>query len=108
MKRKYLAVFFKGPGNYSGYLPDVPGCVSVGDTLPEMRAMMQEALAFHIEGIVQDGDPIPESVTTTVDFTQDDPEHGVDHCVVEWIEVEIPATASQDAGSEHIQADQAA
>jgi predicted RNase H-like HicB family nuclease len=108
MKRRYLAVFFKGPGNYSGYLPDVPGCVSVGDTLPEMRTMMLEALEFHIEGIVEDGDPIPESVTTAVDFAQDDPEHDVDHCVVEWIEVEIPKPAAQDAESEHSQAHQAA
>jgi predicted RNase H-like HicB family nuclease len=90
MKRKYLAVFQKGPGNYSGYLPDIPGCVSVGETLAEMRAMMIEAVEFHLEGMIEDGDEIPSPVTTTVDFSEDDRDHGVEHCVVEWLEVETP------------------
>jgi predicted RNase H-like HicB family nuclease len=93
MKQKYLAVFQKGPGNYSGYLPDVPGCVSVGDSLDEMRAMMIEALQFHLDGIAEDGGEIPAPLTTVVDFSEDDPEHGVDHCVVEWLEIELPKAA---------------
>lgn len=97
MKQKYLAVFEKGPKNYSGYLPDVPGCVSAGDTLEEMRAMMIEALQFHLEGMIEDGEELPEARTTVVDFSEDDAEHGVDHCVVEWLEIELPKPAAHRA-----------
>ena len=97
MKRKYLAVFQKGPGNYSGYLPDVPGCVSVGETLAEMRAMMIEAVQFHFEGMMEDGLELLNPVTTIVDFSEDNLDHGVEHCVVEWLEVEIPRSVFAQA-----------
>ncbi len=60
MKLSYAVVFEQTPNNYCAYAPDVPGCVSVGDTWPEMQAMIREALAFHIEGMVENGEAIPE------------------------------------------------
>ena len=60
MKLSYVVVFERTPNNYSAYAPDVPGCVSVGDTWEEMQAMIKEALEFHIEGMVEDGEAIPE------------------------------------------------
>ena len=60
MKLSYVVVFEQGPNNYGAYAPDVPGCVSVGDTWEEMQAMIKEALEFHIEGMVEDGEAIPE------------------------------------------------
>lgn len=47
-------------GNYGAYVPDLPGCVTVGNSLDELRAMMQEAIEFHLEGMRADGLPIPE------------------------------------------------
>ena len=47
-------------GNYDAYVPDLPGCVTVGNSLDELRAMMQEAIEFHLEGMRADGLPIPE------------------------------------------------
>ncbi|HEY6448125.1 MAG TPA: type II toxin-antitoxin system HicB family antitoxin [Acidobacteriaceae bacterium] len=90
MTKRYLAVYERGTTNYSGYVPDVLGCGSVGDSLEEMRSNMIEALEFHLEGLAEDGIPAPEPVTTNVDFRDDDPEHGVLHCVVEWLEIQVP------------------
>jgi predicted RNase H-like HicB family nuclease len=61
---KYAVVFEKGPTSYGAYVPDLPGCVAVGDTLEEVERLIQEAIEFHIEGMRQDGDPIPEPTST--------------------------------------------
>ncbi|HZZ29354.1 MAG TPA: type II toxin-antitoxin system HicB family antitoxin [Pirellulales bacterium] len=58
---KYLAIIEKAnDGSYSAYLPDVPGCVSCGDTLDEVKTNIQEALDFHFEGMRRAGLPIPQ------------------------------------------------
>ena len=95
MKQRYLVVYEKSPHNYSSFAPDVPGCVSAGDTLDEVRSNMVEALRFHFDGMVEDGDALPDAVTTAYDFAEEDPEHGVEHCVVEWLTVELPASPVQ-------------
>ncbi|OPY70364.1 MAG: hypothetical protein A4E57_00640 [Syntrophorhabdaceae bacterium PtaU1.Bin034] len=58
---RYLVIYEKSKRNYSAYSPDVPGCIATGKTLEETRKNMQEALKFHIEGLIEDGLPIPES-----------------------------------------------
>ena len=58
--KKYAVVIEKGPSNYSAYVPDLPGCVATGKTLAEIENNMREAIEFHIEGMIEDGDPIPE------------------------------------------------
>ena len=59
--RAYIGLIHKDPGSDFGVsFPDLPGCVTAGATLDEARAMAVEALAFHIEGLVEDGEPIPE------------------------------------------------
>ncbi|HZZ62814.1 MAG TPA: type II toxin-antitoxin system HicB family antitoxin [Roseiarcus sp.] len=57
---RYAVVIEKGERNYSAYVPDLPGCVSVGDTLDEVKAEIREAIAFHLEGMRQDGLSIPK------------------------------------------------
>ncbi|MDH5537715.1 MAG: type II toxin-antitoxin system HicB family antitoxin [Betaproteobacteria bacterium] len=57
---RYAIVIEKGEGNYSAYVPDLPGCVAVGDTIEEVEREMQEAIEFHLEGMRADGQPIPE------------------------------------------------
>ena len=93
MKRKFLVVYEHGEGNYSGFAPDVPGCISTGKTLPVMRRMMKEALEAHLLFMASDGDPMPEPATTNVRFSpEDDPEGEIDHYVVEWLEIEVPVS----------------
>jgi predicted RNase H-like HicB family nuclease len=57
---RYAVVIEKGERNYSAYVPDLPGCVSVGDTLEEAKAAIREAIEFHLEGMQEDGQPIPK------------------------------------------------
>lgn len=63
MKQKYLILIEKAAGNYSAYLPDVPGCVTVGDTIEEVKKNMVEALTLHFNGLHTEGDPIPQPAT---------------------------------------------
>ena len=60
MKLTYAVVFEQTPNNYCASVPDVPGCVSAGDSLDEMRAMIREAFALHIEDLLESGEPLPE------------------------------------------------
>ena len=53
----------KAPGNFSAYVPDLPGCVATSSTLEDVHQNIREAIAFHIEGLREDGLPIPESQT---------------------------------------------
>jgi predicted RNase H-like HicB family nuclease len=62
--RKYVVVIEKGPGsNHCAYVPDLPGCVSTGDTREEVERNIQEAIEFHLDGMREDGDLIPEPGT---------------------------------------------
>ena len=60
MKLTYAVVFEQTPNNYAAYVSDVPGCVSTGQTWDEMQAMIREALAFHLESLLEDGEPLPQ------------------------------------------------
>jgi predicted RNase H-like HicB family nuclease len=60
---KYAVIIEAGERNYSAYAPDLPGCVAVGGTLDEVRRVMREAVAFHIEGLLEEGLPVPEPTT---------------------------------------------
>jgi predicted RNase H-like HicB family nuclease len=90
MTKTYLVVYEVGQSNLSGFAPDLPGCIATGKNLEEVRNVMREALEFHLRGMVSDGDTVPEAVTTGVDFSEDRPEHGINHCVLEWLEVRVP------------------
>ena len=61
---KYAIIIEKVPGsNYSAYVPDLPGCVATADTLEEIKRLMQEGIEIHLEGMREDGIPIPEPTT---------------------------------------------
>jgi predicted RNase H-like HicB family nuclease len=57
---KYLVVIETAEGNYSAYVPDLPGCIAVGDTVDECEASIQEAIEFHIRGLREDGIEVPQ------------------------------------------------
>lgn len=56
---RYVVVIEKGPTSYGAYVPDLPGCVAAGDTREEVVKLIQEAIEFHIEGLREDGEPVP-------------------------------------------------
>ena len=57
---RYAVVIEKAEKNYSAYVPDLPGCVATGATLEQAEAEIRGAIEFHIEGMREDGLPIPE------------------------------------------------
>jgi predicted RNase H-like HicB family nuclease len=57
---KYLIVIEQAASGFSAYSPDLPGCVSTGRTRDEVEAAMREAIAFHLDGLREDGVPIPK------------------------------------------------
>ncbi len=62
--RSYLAFIHKDPdSDFTVTFPDFPGCTTAGSTLNEARAMAQEALPFHVEGVLEDGDALPDPMT---------------------------------------------
>jgi predicted RNase H-like HicB family nuclease len=60
---KYAVVIEKTQNNYGAYVPDLPGCVAVGDTVEEVERLIREAIELHIEGLREDKLPIPEPTT---------------------------------------------
>ncbi|MDN5871107.1 MAG: type II toxin-antitoxin system HicB family antitoxin [Nitrococcus sp.] len=57
---KYMVVIEQGPTSWGAYVPDLPGCVAAGKTRVEVMTLIHEAIEFHLEGLEQDGQPIPE------------------------------------------------
>jgi len=64
---KYAVVIEQAGTTFSAYVPDLPGCISVGDTIPETEANIREAIALHIETLLQHGNPVPIP-TTRVEY----------------------------------------
>ncbi len=56
---EYVVIYEKGDSSYGAYVPDLPGCIAVGETLEEVRTLIGEAIEFHIEGLREDGDDVP-------------------------------------------------
>ncbi|WP_048646530.1 type II toxin-antitoxin system HicB family antitoxin [Nitratireductor soli] len=60
---RYAVIIEKAESNYSAYVPDLPGCVATGTTVADAEAAIGEAIRFHIEGLREDGLPVPEPVS---------------------------------------------
>jgi predicted RNase H-like HicB family nuclease len=57
---RYAVVIERAQGDYSAYVPDLPGCVATGPTVPAVEEEIRATILFHIEGLHDDGLPIPE------------------------------------------------
>ena len=62
---KFLIVIEQTENGYSAYSPDLPGCVATGSTREETEQNMYEAIEMHVEGMLEDNLPIPDSQTTS-------------------------------------------
>ena len=56
---KYLVIVEETGTGYSAFSPDLPGCVATGNTRDEVEQAMRDAIQFHLDGMREDGDPIP-------------------------------------------------
>ena len=57
---RYAVVIEQAEGNYSAYVPDLPGCVATGDSVAAVEVEIREAIRFHIDGLREDGLPVPQ------------------------------------------------
>lgn len=92
MKQEFLVVYEFACGSYSGYAPDLPGCISAGDNHEEMRKNMRTAVETHISLLVEQGNEIPSQVTTTFHFPKPVKDTDVQHWRVERLKIEVPVT----------------
>ena len=68
-ERRYLIIIEGGDGaNYSAYAPDLPGCVATGTSVDECAREMRDAITFHIEGLQQSGQLVPEPSQVTATY----------------------------------------
>ena len=62
---RYVIIIEKGESSFGAYVPDLPGCVAVGQSQSEVTALIQEAIEFHLEGMRAEGLTIPEPVSSS-------------------------------------------
>jgi predicted RNase H-like HicB family nuclease len=62
---RYLVVVEKGPTSFGAYVPDLPGCIAVGETREDVLKSIHEAIEFHLEGLKEDGAPIPPATSSS-------------------------------------------
>ncbi len=65
--KRYAIVVEKAESNYAAYVPDLPGCIATGATVEETERLLREAIELHVEGMREDGLPIPEP-SSRVDY----------------------------------------
>jgi predicted RNase H-like HicB family nuclease len=64
---RYAVIVEEGESSFGAHVPDLPGCVAVADTKEEVLRLIQEAIEFHLEGLREDGQPIP-SPSSSVEY----------------------------------------
>ena len=100
---EYVVIYEKGDSSFGAYVPDLPGCITVGDTLEEVQTLIQEAIEFHIEGLQEDGDDVPQP-SLNIPIEYDIPYLGVHKVVENYIYNDDPALFSckNPAGHLHL------
>lgn len=66
---RYAVVIEKGAKGFGAYVPDLPGCIAAGKTRHEVVKLIQDAMEFHIDGLKQDGEPVPKPMSS-VEFVE--------------------------------------
>ncbi|MGZ8847330.1 MAG: type II toxin-antitoxin system HicB family antitoxin [Pyrinomonadaceae bacterium] len=57
---RFAVIIEKGETSFGAYVPDLPGCIAAAETKEEVLRLIHEAIEFHVEGLREDGQPIPE------------------------------------------------
>jgi predicted RNase H-like HicB family nuclease len=66
---RYAVVIEKGETSYGAYVPDLPGCVAASETKDQVIKLIHEAIEFHLEGLKENGEPIPEP-SSSIEFIE--------------------------------------
>jgi predicted RNase H-like HicB family nuclease len=103
MKLQYTVVFERTPNNYCAYVPDLPGCIGTDRTWEGIQDQIRDAIAFHIEGLREDGETVPEPRMSVADAAAYHSDSAVPSA--EWLETsELVAVVAVEA---HVDAEPA-
>ena len=98
---EYVVIYEKGDSSYGAYVPDLPGCFAIGETLQEVQTLIDEAIEFHIEGLQEDGDNVPQpSLNISVQY--DIPYLGTHKVVENYVHNDDPALFSCKDSAGHL------
>ncbi|CAI8005467.1 Uncharacterized 14.9 kDa protein in rep-hol intergenic region [Geodia barretti] len=96
MKLQYAVVFERTPNNYCAYVPDLPGCIGTDRTWEGIQDQIRDAIAFHIEGLREDGETVPEPRMSVADAAAYHSDSAVPSA--EWLETsELVAVVAVEA-----------
>ena len=98
---EYVVIYEKGDNSYGAYVPDLPGCITVGETLEETQTLIQEAIEFHIEGLQEDGDDVPQP-SLNIPIQYDIPNLGIHKVVENYVHNDDPALFSCKDAAGHL------
>ena len=98
---EYVVIYEKGDSSYGAYVPDLPGCITVGETLAETEKLIQEAIEFHIEGLQEDGDDVPQP-SLNLPIQYDIPNLGIHKVVENYVHNDDPALFSCKDAAGHL------
>ena len=90
---EYVVIYEKGDSSYGAYVPDLPGCFAVGETLEEVQTLINEAIEFHIEGLQEDGEEVPQP-SLNIPVQYDIPYLGIHKVVENYVHNDDPALFS--------------
>ena len=100
-RREYVVIYEKGDSSYGAYVPALPGCITVGETLAETEALIQEAIEFHIEGLQEDSEDVPQpSLNLRIQY--DIPNLGIHKVVENYVHNDDPALFSCKDAAGHL------
>ena len=100
-RMEYVVIYEKGDNSYGAYVPDLPGCITVGETLEETQTLIQEAIEFHIEGLQEDGEEVPQpSLNRPIEC--DIPNLGIHKVVENYVYDDYPALFSCKDSAGHL------
>ncbi len=60
---RYMVVIERGESSWGAHVPDLPGCIAVGETRDEVIGLIREAIALHIDGLIREGLPVPKPIS---------------------------------------------
>jgi len=92
MKAKYLVIIEKGGSNYSAYSPDIPGCMATGKTVEETIDEMRSVIAFHLEGMMENGEELP--TPKSLYYFLHETDEISDNDILTSIETDLPVLAN--------------
>jgi predicted RNase H-like HicB family nuclease len=93
---KYLVIVEKADNNYSAFSPDLPGCITVGNTIEKTISFMKEAIELYLEGITEEGEKIPHSKGLRFHIEQgifDEERIGEEYYIAQ-VEIHLPKAAA--------------